>query len=64
MLRNSQYLEGCAIGATDGPIGAPPYDAAVALNREQEMGIHQHYKRPGYWTGEVKAVLQDDRPMK
>src|SRR6185437_3466461 len=38
MLRNSQYLEGCA---TDGPIGevedlyfdAPPYDAAVALNR-------------------------------
>jgi hypothetical protein len=42
---------------------APPYDVAVALNREQEMGIHQHYKRAGYWTGEVKAVLHDDLPM-
>jgi hypothetical protein len=34
---------------------APPYDAAVSLNREQEMGIHQHYGRAGNWTGEVKS---------
>jgi len=34
---------------------APPYDAEVSLDREQEMGIHEHYGRPGYWTGEVKS---------
>jgi hypothetical protein len=27
---------------------APPYDAEVSLDREQEMGIHEHYGRPGY----------------
>ena len=29
---------------------APPYDADVSLNREQEVSIHQHYGRAGYWT--------------
>ena len=32
---------------------APPYDAAAHLNRQQEMGLHEHYGRPGYWTLEA-----------
>lgn len=28
---------------------APPYDPTVELDREQEMNIHKHYDRPGYW---------------
>ena len=33
---------------------APPYDPAVPLDRRQEIGIHKHYGRPGYWVGEEK----------
>jgi len=33
---------------------APPYDSAAPLDREKEMGIHQHYGRSGYWAGEEK----------
>jgi hypothetical protein len=33
---------------------APPYDPAAQLDREQEMGVYEHYKRPGYWANEVK----------
>ena len=29
---------------------APPYDAVAHLDRQQEMGLHEHYGRPGYWT--------------
>jgi hypothetical protein len=29
---------------------APPYDAAAALDRQQEESIFDHYGRPGYWT--------------
>jgi len=32
---------------------APPYDATAQLNRTQEMGIHEHYGRPGYWAAEA-----------
>ena len=28
---------------------APPYDPAVQLDRYQEIGIHKHYGRRGYW---------------
>ncbi len=31
---------------------APVYDPAVQLDRRQEIGIHKHYVRPGYWVGE------------
>jgi hypothetical protein len=34
--------------------GAPPYDSATQLDREQEMDIYRHYGRPGYWADEVK----------
>src|SRR5664280_758874 len=33
---------------------APPYDSAVPLDRNQEIGLHKHYKRTGYWADEVK----------
>ena len=33
---------------------APPYDSTAQLDRTQEMGIHEHYGRPGYWAAEVK----------
>jgi hypothetical protein len=32
---------------------APPYDSAGQLDRTQEMGIHEHYGRPGYWADDV-----------
>ena len=34
---------------------APSYDSQVHLNREQEIGVHEHYGRVGYWTNEVKS---------
>ncbi len=33
---------------------APPYDPAAPLDRKVEVGIHEHYGRPGYWADEVK----------
>jgi hypothetical protein len=39
---------------------APPYDSAVALDRNQEIGLHKHYKGAGYWADEVKF----ERPQK
>ncbi len=33
---------------------APPYDPAVQLGRDQELGIYKHYGRPGYWADEEK----------
>ena len=33
---------------------APPYDSAVALERDEEIGLHKHYERAGYWADEVK----------
>ena len=33
---------------------APPYDSAAPLDRKLEVGIHEHYGRPGYWEDEVK----------
>lgn len=32
---------------------APPYDSTVQLDRKQEMGIHEHYGRPGNWADDV-----------
>lgn len=33
---------------------APPYDSAAQLDREQEMGIYEHYGRRGYWADEAR----------
>jgi hypothetical protein len=32
---------------------APPYDSATRLERSQEAGIYNHYRRAGYWGDEV-----------
>jgi hypothetical protein len=32
---------------------APPYDPAVKLDRQQELEIHKHYGRRGYWAREA-----------
>jgi hypothetical protein len=32
--------------------GAPIYDSARSLNREQEISIFHHYGRTGYWPRE------------
>jgi hypothetical protein len=33
---------------------APEYDSTAALNREQELHVHKHYGRIGYWRREVQ----------
>jgi hypothetical protein len=33
---------------------APRYDSAAPPDRAQEMGIYEHYGRPGYWGTEVE----------
>lgn len=37
---------------------APPYDSAAKMNRNQEMGVHEHYGSPGYWETEVKREAE------
>jgi hypothetical protein len=32
---------------------APPYDAAVQVDRHREQGLYEHYSRRGYWTTET-----------
>jgi sporulation protein YlmC with PRC-barrel domain len=39
---------------------APPYDSAAQLDRQQELGIYEHYGRPGYWT--TKAIRDAAAP--
>ena len=40
---------------------APPYDSAAQLDRQQEMGIYEHYGRPGYWTTKANRESAADR---
>ncbi|MDZ4730203.1 MAG: PRC-barrel domain-containing protein [Xanthomonadales bacterium] len=37
---------------------APPYDSTAQLDRTQEMGIHEHYGRSGYWADEVESEAE------
>jgi sporulation protein YlmC with PRC-barrel domain len=39
---------------------APRYDPAAQLDRQQEQGIYEHYRRPGYWT--TKAIRDGAAP--
>jgi hypothetical protein len=41
---------------------APPYDSKARLDRTQEMGIHEHYGRPGYWAAEGKREAAISHP--
>jgi hypothetical protein len=40
---------------------ALPYDSAAQLDRQQEMGIYEHYGRPGYWTTQAIRESAADR---
>ena len=40
---------------------APRYDVSAPLDRVQEMGIHQHYGRPGYWAVEGESGAAGSR---
>jgi hypothetical protein len=33
---------------------APPYDPATPLSRDEEISLHNHHGRAGYWADEVK----------
>jgi hypothetical protein len=33
---------------------APPYNAAGTLGRHEEISLHDHYRRAGYWAKEVE----------
>ena len=37
---------------------APPYDPTAQLDRDQELGIHEHYGRPAYWADEKKREAE------
>ena len=43
---------------------APPYDSAVAFDRDEEIGLHKHYERAGYWADEVKLENPQYRVVK
>jgi hypothetical protein len=40
---------------------SPPYDSKAPLSREQEVGIHTHYDRAGYWPREAKLLDPQSR---
>jgi sporulation protein YlmC with PRC-barrel domain len=40
---------------------APPYDPEVQLERKQEISVHEHYGRPGYWGDEVNPDHSNSR---
>jgi hypothetical protein len=40
---------------------APPYDSTAWLERKQEAGIYEHYRRAGYWTDEVMREAATSR---
>jgi hypothetical protein len=37
---------------------APPYDSTIPLDRNMELGIHNHYGRTGYWANEEKREIE------
>lgn len=41
--------------------GAPAYDSSRQIDREHEVGIYDHYQRPGYWAGESSAGSRGSR---
>ena len=43
---------------------APPYNPALTLDRDEEIGLHKHYERAGYWADEVKLENPQYRAVK
>jgi uncharacterized protein YrrD len=57
------------VGLTREAIGqAPEYTDAPPLTRDQEIALHRHYDRPGYWQAEAGGVdneeLSGQRPWR
>ena len=40
---------------------APAYDPDALPDREQEVRIHEHYERPGYWTDGERHPVESSR---
>lgn len=43
---------------------APPYHSGATLDRDEEISLHKHYKRAGYWADEVKLENPQFRAIK
>ena len=43
---------------------APPYHSVATLDRGEEISLHKHYKRAGYWADEVKLENPQIRAVK
>jgi len=43
--------------------GSPAYDPAGTLHREEEIKLHNHYRRHGYWADRVKLENPELRPV-
>jgi len=43
---------------------APPYQSAVMLDRGEEIRLHKHYERAGYWADEVRLENGQFRAVK
>jgi hypothetical protein len=43
---------------------APPFHSAVTLDRGEEIKLHKHHKRAGYWADEVKLENPQFRAVK
>ena len=42
---------------------SPPYDPAGSLQRPEEMNLHNHYRREGYWAENVRLRNPEFRPV-
>jgi sporulation protein YlmC with PRC-barrel domain len=49
---NSEDQKVKVLLSRDSVKGAPVYDPAAQLDREQEQAMYEHYGRPGYWTAQ------------
>jgi sporulation protein YlmC with PRC-barrel domain len=43
---------------------APPYHSAATLDRDEEIRLHKHHKRAGYWAKEVRLENPQFRAVK
>jgi hypothetical protein len=42
---------------------APPYDAALPLDRRQELAVFEYYRRLGYWTKILPPLPREERQL-
>jgi hypothetical protein len=42
---------------------APPYDAALPLDRWQELVVFDHYGRPGYWAESLPSQAREEAQL-